>query len=35
VLLERKAGAPVNQWVGELTLPPVAVMITPQMLAAH
>jgi hypothetical protein len=35
VLLERKAGAPVNQWVGELTLPPVAVMITPEMLAAH
>lgn len=35
VLLERKAGAPVDQWVGELTLPPVPVMITPQMLSAH
>ena len=30
-----QADAPQDQWVGELTLPPVAVIVTPQILSAH
>ena len=26
-------GGPENQWVGELEMPPVAITVTPQMLA--